>query len=156
MGLNDPKFATSSGEVLFRGEDLLKASSSRLRQMRGDEIAMIFQDPMTSLNPVHKIGRQLAEAVVLHQDVSQKQAYARALEMLKAVGIPRAERRIDDGDEEHGFEAAENAVGTPVLREFDGCARESPPCSLSLPSNFSNKENASAVAPANPTITEPS
>ena len=96
MGLNDSKFATSTGEVLFRGEDLLKASSSRLRTIRGDEIAMIFQDPMTSLNPVHKIGRQLAEAVVLHNDVSSKQAYARALELLKAVGIPRAERRIDD------------------------------------------------------------
>jgi peptide/nickel transport system ATP-binding protein len=96
MGLNDPKFTTSSGEVLFRGEDLLKASSGRLRAVRGDEIAMIFQDPMTSLNPVHKIGRQLAEAVVLHNDVTAKQAYARALELLKAVGIPRAERRIDD------------------------------------------------------------
>ena len=64
--------------------------------MRGNEIAMIFQDPMTSLNPVHKIGRQLAEAVKLHKDVSAKEAYARALELLKAVGIPRAERRIDD------------------------------------------------------------
>src|SRR4029079_10089165 len=96
MGLNDSKFATSTGEVLFRGEDLLKASSSRLRTIRGDEIAMIFQDPMTSLNPVHKIGRQLAEAVALHNDVSSKEAYARALELLKAVGIPRAERRIDD------------------------------------------------------------
>jgi len=96
MGLNDPKFAVSSGEVLFRGEDLLKVSKSRLREVRGNEIAMIFQDPMTSLNPVHKIGRQLAEAVVLHEDVSRKQAYARALELLKAVGIPRAERRIDD------------------------------------------------------------
>ena len=96
MGLNDSRFATSTGEVLFRGEDLLKASASRLRAVRGDEIAMIFQDPMTSLNPVHKIGRQLAEAVVLHNDVSRKEAYERALEALKAVGIPRAERRIDD------------------------------------------------------------
>jgi peptide/nickel transport system permease protein len=96
MGLNDSKIAKSSGEVLFRGEDLLKASSARLREIRGDEIAMIFQDPMTSLNPVHRIGRQLAEAVKLHNDVTTKQAYARGLELLKAVGIPRAERRIDD------------------------------------------------------------
>ena len=96
MGLNDPKFTKSSGEVLYRGEDLLKASPSRLRQIRGDEIAMIFQDPMTSLNPVHKIGRQLTEAILLHKDVSAKEAKARALELLKAVGIPRAERRIDD------------------------------------------------------------
>jgi peptide/nickel transport system ATP-binding protein len=96
MGLNDPKFATSSGEVLFRGEDLLKVSNSRLRAVRGNEIAMIFQDPMTSLNPVHKIGRQLAEAVLLHEDVSRKAAYGKALDLLKAVGIPRAERRIDD------------------------------------------------------------
>jgi peptide/nickel transport system ATP-binding protein len=96
MGLNDPKLTTSTGEVLFRGEDLLKASPRRLREIRGDEIAMIFQDPMTSLNPVHKIGSQLEEAVTLHQNVSAKQARARALEMLKAVGIPRPERRIDD------------------------------------------------------------
>ena len=95
MGLN-PKSAIVSGEALFKGEDLVTASSKRLRDVRGDDIAMIFQDPMTSLNPVHKIGRQLAEAVVLHNDVSNKQAYARALELLKAVGIPRAERRIDD------------------------------------------------------------
>ena len=97
MGLNDPKFSTSSGEVLFRGEDLLKASSSRLREVRGNEIAMIFQDPMTSLNPVHKIGRQLAEAVT--PPPGRQHARRRtpaALELLKAVGIPRAERRIDD------------------------------------------------------------
>ena len=68
----------------------------RLREIRGSEIAMIFQDPMTSLNPVHKIGDQLAEAMRLHEDVSKKQARARALELLKAVGIPRAERRLDD------------------------------------------------------------
>jgi peptide/nickel transport system ATP-binding protein len=68
----------------------------RLREIRGNDIAMIFQDPMTSLNPVHKIGRQLVEAIQLHRDVSKKQAKARALELLKAVGIPRADRRIDD------------------------------------------------------------
>jgi peptide/nickel transport system ATP-binding protein len=96
MGLNDPKFSKSSGEVWFRGEDLLKVSKSRLRDIRGNEIAMIFQDPMTSLNPVHKIGRQLSEAILLHKDVSRKQAKERALELLQAVGIPRAERRIDD------------------------------------------------------------
>ena len=96
MGLNDPKFATSTGEVLWRGENLLKAPGKRLQEIRGNEIAMIFQDPMTSLNPVHKIGVQLEEAITLHQDVSRKQARARALEMLSAVGIPRPERRIDD------------------------------------------------------------
>ena len=96
MGLNDSRSTTSTGEVLFRGEDLLKASGRRLREIRGNEIAMIFQDPMTSLNPVHKIGTQLVEAVTLHQNVSGKQARARALEALKAVGIPRPERRIDD------------------------------------------------------------
>jgi peptide/nickel transport system ATP-binding protein len=96
MGLNDPRSTTSTGEVLFRGEDLLKASPKRLRDIRGNEIAMIFQDPMTSLNPVHKIGTQLEEAMTLHENASRKQARARALEMLKAVGIPRPERRIDD------------------------------------------------------------
>jgi peptide/nickel transport system ATP-binding protein len=96
MGLNDPRSTTSTGEVLFRGEDLLKASPRRLREVRGNEIAMIFQDPMTSLNPVHKIGTQLEEAFTLHENATRKQARARALEMLSAVGIPRPERRIDD------------------------------------------------------------
>ena len=96
MGLNPKKNTTTTGEVLFNGEDLLKASPSRLREIRGNDVAMIFQDPMTSLNPVHKIGKQLAEAVQLHRDVSKKEAHARALELLKEVGIPRPERRIDD------------------------------------------------------------
>jgi oligopeptide/dipeptide ABC transporter ATP-binding protein len=96
MGLNPKKNTISSGEALFKGEDLLTMGSRRLRQIRGNDIAMIFQDPMTSLNPVHRIGDQLAEAVMLHQDVTKKQALKRSLELLKAVGIPRAERRMED------------------------------------------------------------
>ena len=86
----------STGQALFGSEDILKVSNSRLREIRGSEISMIFQDPMTSLNPVHSVGTQLIEAVVLHQDVSPKTARALAIESLKEVGIPRAERRIDD------------------------------------------------------------
>src|SRR3712207_2187571 len=96
MGLNNRRSARSSGEALFNGQDLLRMSERELRRIRGSEIAMIFQDPMTSLNPVHRIGKQLIEAILLHQDVTKKQARARALELLKAVGIPRAERRVDD------------------------------------------------------------
>src|SRR5205809_4379606 len=96
MGLNAKRNTSTAGEALFKEQDLLGMGMRRLRQLRGNEIAMIFQDPMTSLNPVHKIGGQLAEAVLLHQDVTKKQARARALELLKAVGIPRAERRVDD------------------------------------------------------------
>jgi len=96
MGLNSKRNTISMGEALFNGEDLLTASPARLRQLRGNDIAMIFQDPMTSLNPVHSIGTQLVEAVRLHRDVTKKQARARALELLKQVGIPRAEQRIDD------------------------------------------------------------
>ena len=68
----------STGEALWKGEDLLTASPRRLREIRGNDIAMIFQDPMTSLNPVHKIGDQLVEAILLHQDVSKKAARRRA------------------------------------------------------------------------------
>src|SRR4051794_29597686 len=96
MGLNPKRTAMSSGTASWKGEDLLTASPRRLREIRGNEIAMIFQDPMTSLNPVHKIGDQLAEAMRLHEDVSKKGARTRALELLKAVGIPRPERRLDD------------------------------------------------------------
>jgi peptide/nickel transport system ATP-binding protein len=96
MGLNSKANTITTGEALFKGQDLLGMSSRRLREIRGNDIAMIFQDPMTSLNPVHKIGNQLTEAVLLHNDVTKKQARTRALELLKAVGIPRAERRLDD------------------------------------------------------------
>ena len=96
MGLNSKRTSISSGTALWKGEDLLTASPRRLREIRGSEIAMIFQDPMTSLNPVHKIGDQLGEAMRLHEDVSKRQARRRSLELLKAVGIPRADSRLDD------------------------------------------------------------
>jgi len=96
MGLNSKRTAITSGEALFKGEDLLKMGSRRLREIRGNDMAMIFQDPMTSLNPVHTIGRQLIEAILLHRDVTKKVAKARAVELLEAVGIPRARRRFDD------------------------------------------------------------
>jgi peptide/nickel transport system ATP-binding protein len=96
MGLNPKRTTISTGEALWKGKDLLTTKPGDLRAIRGDEISMIFQDPMTSLNPVHTIGRQLVEAVLLHRDVTKRVARARALELLKAVGIPRAEQRIDD------------------------------------------------------------
>ena len=96
MGLNNRRLTESSGEALFKGEDLLRLDQRRLRELRGNDVAMIFQDPMTSLNPVHSVGKQLVEAVLLHRDVTKRDAKSRALELLKAVGIPRAEKRIDD------------------------------------------------------------
>ena len=96
MGLNDPRNTSSTGEVLFEDRNLLAISQNQLRKLRGSEIAMIFQDPMTSLNPVHSIGRQLVETVLLHHDISRKEAKNRAIESLKEVGIPRAETRIYD------------------------------------------------------------
>jgi peptide/nickel transport system ATP-binding protein len=96
MGLNAKRNTISSGQALWKGKDLLTAKQRELREIRGDEMSMIFQDPMTSLNPVHTIGKQLVEAVMLHRDVTQRVARARALELLKAVGIPKAETRIDD------------------------------------------------------------
>ena len=86
----------STGQALFRGENLLEASKRRLRSLRGSEISMIFQDPMTSLNPVLSIGNQLVEAVLLHRDVTTREARELAIAGLQEVGIPRAERRIDD------------------------------------------------------------
>jgi peptide/nickel transport system ATP-binding protein len=97
MGLNPKRASVSSGQAVWKGEDdLLTLGNRRLREIRGNEISMVFQDPMTSLNPVHSIGKQLVEAIQLHRDVSKRVARGRALELLKAVGIPRADRRIDD------------------------------------------------------------
>ena len=84
------------GNILFKGENLLTASEKRMREIRGNEIAMIFQEPMTSLNPVYKIGDQIREAVILHKKASKKEATKRAIEMLHCVGIPRAEEIIHE------------------------------------------------------------
>ncbi|WHZ32769.1 ABC transporter ATP-binding protein [Desemzia incerta] len=83
-----------SGEILFKGEDLLKKSEKQMQKIRGAEIAMIFQDPMTSLNPTQKIGKQIAEPILKHQDVSKEEAYKKAEELLGLVGIPNPAKRM--------------------------------------------------------------
>ena len=82
------------GRILFEGRDLLQVSEAEMRRLRGDTISMIFQEPMTSLNPVLTIGRQIGEAVRLHEGASASQAEARAVEMLTLVGIPAPARRV--------------------------------------------------------------
>ena len=83
------------GEALFDGKDTLKMSKKQLRHIRGGAVAMVFQDPMTSLNPVFKIGHQLAEAIQAHNDVSDKVARSRSIDLLRLVGVPNPERRYD-------------------------------------------------------------
>jgi oligopeptide transport system ATP-binding protein len=85
-----------AGEVWFGGENILEVSDQRIREIRGNEIAMVFQEPMTSLNPVLTIGRQLTEALQLHLKMNMKQANARAVELLHMVGIPAADERLFD------------------------------------------------------------
>ena len=101
----DPPGRITDGEILFRGRDLLKLSYPEMRKIRGKEISMIFQEPMTSLNPVFSIGWQLMEAVRLHQQglmgkqqesLTEKQVEARAVEMLGLVGIPSPQARLKD------------------------------------------------------------
>ncbi len=91
-----PPGRVSGGRVLFGDEDLLRASPERLRAVRGNRISMIFQEPMTSLNPVFTVGEQIAESLRLHAGLDRKAAHARAVEMLRQVGIPAPERRVDE------------------------------------------------------------
>ena len=83
------------GQVVFQGKDILKMSDEQIRSIRGNEIAMVFQDPMTSLNPVLTVNRQISESLELHKGMSKSEARARAVELLKMVGIPNAEERVD-------------------------------------------------------------
>ena len=84
------------GSIRFKGEDLLNASDERMREIRGDDISMIFQDPMTSLNPVYTVGEQIAEALRLHRGLNKKDAIAGAIEAMKEVAMPAPERRVND------------------------------------------------------------
>ena len=91
----DPN-AVFEGEVIYKGRDIMKLGRDEMREVRGSEIAMIFQDPMTSLNPVYRVGWQIAEQIRAHENVSKQAAHARAIELLQAVGIPNPKVRVDD------------------------------------------------------------
>lgn len=92
----NPPGRVTSGQILYKGRDLLKFSADEMRAIRGNEISMIFQEPMTSLNPVFTIGNQIREAIALHQDLPNSEINNKAIEMLKLVGIPSPEKRIED------------------------------------------------------------
>jgi oligopeptide/dipeptide ABC transporter ATP-binding protein len=96
MRLIAPPGRIVDGEVLFDGKDLLKLSDDQMRAMRGDDIAMIFQDPMTSLNPVFTVGEQIGEALRLHRKISRKEARLATIEAMREVAIPDPARRVDD------------------------------------------------------------
>ena len=97
MGLTRSKNSQIEGSVLLEGHELTTAGDAEMRELRGERIAMIFQDPMTSFNPVYRIGKQIVEAIRTHKgDVSREAARARAVELFEAVGIPRAAQRVDD------------------------------------------------------------
>jgi peptide/nickel transport system ATP-binding protein/oligopeptide transport system ATP-binding protein len=95
MGLTRSPNARFAGTAHLRGQELIAASDAELRRIRGKEIAMIFQDPMTSLNPVHRIGAQIVEQIQAHEDVPDAEARDRVVALLERVGIPRARERVD-------------------------------------------------------------
>lgn len=96
MGLLAEPGHVASGEIEFQGRDLVGLSERAYRQLRGNDMAMIFQEPMTSLNPVYRVGNQIVEAIRTHEKVSKKEARERAIDLLRKVGIPSPEARIDD------------------------------------------------------------
>jgi peptide/nickel transport system ATP-binding protein len=96
MGLTRSPNARFEGAAHYKGTELIRASEDHLRRVRGAEIAMIFQDPMTSLNPVHRIGDQIVEQIQEHEGVPDQQAQERTVELLERVGIPRARERVDN------------------------------------------------------------
>src|SRR5437867_9330819 len=93
MGLVTKKEARISGQVIFQGQDLLKLSLDELRHVRGEKIAMIFQDPLTALNPVHRVGNQVAEVFQVHRGLNKKEGLEEAINLLQLVGIPQPRER---------------------------------------------------------------
>ena len=94
--IQQPPGKIVAGEAMFRGQDLLKMTKEEIRHVRGGQISMVFQDPMTSLNPVMTIGKQLAEPLMLHLGLNKEQARDRSVELLEQVGIPHAADRLKD------------------------------------------------------------
>jgi peptide/nickel transport system ATP-binding protein len=96
LGLHNPEKTTVSGEILFEGTELIGARDATMRKLRGNQISMIFQDPLTSLSPYYTVGEQIAETYRKHTGAGKKQGRRRAIEMLEKVGIPQPARRVDD------------------------------------------------------------
>ncbi|MEA2266687.1 MAG: peptide/nickel transport system ATP-binding protein [Solirubrobacteraceae bacterium] len=101
LGLSRAANATISGRILFEGRDLVELPAEEMRHIRGNEISMIFQDPLSSLHPFYRVGRQLSEAIRVHRDVSKAAARARVVELLELVGVPDPNRRVDEYPHEY-------------------------------------------------------
>jgi peptide/nickel transport system ATP-binding protein len=96
LRLLDEKSTEYEGEILYKGKNLLTSTINEMQAVRGNDISMIFQDPMSSLNPVYTVGNQIVESIMLHQNVNKKEAYEKATEMLRLTGIPSPEKRIHE------------------------------------------------------------
>ncbi|MBJ6625287.1 ABC transporter ATP-binding protein [Streptomyces sp. I4(2020)] len=96
LGLHNPKTTAVEGEIILEGQDLVTASEKEMEKLRGNKVAMIFQDPLTALSPYYTVGRQIAEPYMKHTGASKKEARQRAIEMLTKVGIPQPATRVDD------------------------------------------------------------
>ena len=101
IGLLEPPGRIADGQIIFNGKRIDNLNYERMRRLRGDQIAMVFQDPLTSLNPLYSIGRQLTETIRTHVSIDERAARRRAVELLKEVGIPAAERRLDQFPQMH-------------------------------------------------------
>src|SRR5690625_1001174 len=96
LHLHNEKQTIYTGEILYNGNDLLKLPNKRMLKVRGNEISMIFQDPMSSLNPVFTVGHQIAESIKKHQKLSKKETYEKVIDLLRLTGIPSPEKRVHE------------------------------------------------------------